>query len=173
MPERRSRLGTGLSVAVWLVLAGILIPLASAWALAKPGDDPVGRILREVRGAYANGRDWLRPGAAGGIGAWDAASMQIPGGDPVRGARLIQRYGCGACHVVPGIARASGTVGPSLTGLRDRAYIAGILPNRPGALADWLMSPPRFAPRTAMPDMGVTESEARDMVAYLYTLEGR
>jgi cytochrome c2 len=33
------------------------------------------------------------------------------------------------------------------------------------------MSPQEMEPGTAMPDVGVTEADARDMAAYLYTLQ--
>ncbi|OAN79582.1 cytochrome C [Jannaschia sp. EhC01] len=93
-------------------------------------------------------------------------------GDANRGAELIDLYGCGACHVVPGVSGARGTVGPSLEGFANRAYVAGILPNRPGDLIRWLIDPPAFAPQTAMPDMDIPEEAARDMAAYLYELRG-
>ena len=38
-------------------------------------------------------------------------------------------------------------------------------------LAAWIRHPQKLDPRTAMPDMQVTEAHARDMVAYLRTLE--
>ena len=63
---------------------------------------------------------------------------------------------------------ARGTVGPSLSSLVDRAYIAGVLTNAPGDLTRWLVNPPLYAPDTAMPDLGVTEQDAADMAAYLY-----
>ncbi|RDD64649.1 cytochrome C [Thalassococcus profundi] len=89
-----------------------------------------------------------------------------------RGPDAMVRYGCGACHVIPGVAGARGTVGPSLAGFADRAYIAGILTNAPGNLQRWLIDPPLFAPDTAMPDMSVTEADAADMAAYLLSLTG-
>jgi cytochrome c2 len=103
---------------------------------------------------------------------WAAAQHRTLGGDPARGRELAEYYGCGACHRAPGAGLLRGTVGPDLAGFADRAYIAGVLTNRPGALVDWLINPPRFAPDTAMPDMGVTAVDARDLAAWLYTLRG-
>ena len=37
-------------------------------------------------------------------------------------------------------------------------------------MASFIRNPQAFDPRSAMPAMGVTEDQARDMVAYLYTL---
>jgi cytochrome c2 len=95
---------------------------------------------------------------------------QVPGGDPGRGAELISSYGCGSCHVIPGIRDADGTVGPPLTDFSDRGYIAGELPNNGDNLIRWIMDPRDVEPGTAMPDLGLTESQARDVAAYLFTL---
>ncbi|MBW3623187.1 MAG: c-type cytochrome [Armatimonadetes bacterium] len=92
----------------------------------------------------------------------------IPGGDPERGRALIRRYGCGACHRSPGILDATGRVGPILTDLSEQVYIGGQLPNTPDHLSEWVQNPQRFAPGTAMPDLGVTEPEARNIAAYLH-----
>ena len=93
----------------------------------------------------------------------------ITGGDPQRGKALILQYGCTACHVVSGIAAAESHVGPSLSHIKDRGYIAGVLTNTPANLQRWIMNPTEVNPRTAMPDLGVTDAEARDIAAYLYT----
>jgi cytochrome c2 len=90
-------------------------------------------------------------------------------GDAGRGAVLIAHYGCGSCHVIPQIEDAHGTVGPPLAGFRDRVYVAGTLVNDEDDLARWIREPNAVNPGTAMPEMGLNESEARDVVAYLYT----
>ncbi len=96
---------------------------------------------------------------------------QISGAQPARGPALIQRYGCGACHTVPGVAQARGTVGPPLTQFGRRAYIAGMLHNNPDNLILWLRDPQHVLPGNAMPDTGLTQRDARDIAAYLYTLQ--
>ena len=102
--------------------------------------------------------------------------MQQPSHDgdaqdpPGRGADLISSHGCGSCHVIPGIRDADGTVGPPLTDFSDRGYIAGELPNNGDNLIRWIMDPRDVEPGTAMPDLGLTESQARDVAAYLFTL---
>jgi cytochrome c1 len=95
---------------------------------------------------------------------------QVPGGDPRRGAAAIDRYGCGSCHVIPGIRGADGTVGPPLTDFAHRGYIAGELPNNGGNLIRWIMDPRVVEPGTDMPDLDIGEAEARDIAAYLFTL---
>jgi len=52
--------------------------------------------------------------------------------------------------------------------MAERAWVAGVLPNEPAALVRWIVDPRAVDPRTAMPDLGVSEAEARDMAAYLY-----
>ena len=81
-------------------------------------------------------------------------------------------YGCGACHMVPGVHGARGLVGPPLFYLGQRTMIAGELPNSPGNLARWIQHPRTVEPKTAMPDLGLTEDQAYDIAAYLYTLPG-
>ena len=83
------------------------------------------------------------------------------------GRLLLQQFGCGQCHAIPGVANARGTSGPSLARVGERAYLGGVLPNTPANMAQWIRDPRRFDPRTTMPSMGVTEGQARDMVAYL------
>lgn len=94
----------------------------------------------------------------------------VPGGDAARAPALMARHGCTGCHVIPGIQGPSAWVGPPLTAWSRRIYIAGTLPNSPDNLVAWLMDPPAFREHTAMPRVGLTEAEARDLAAYLYTL---
>jgi cytochrome c2 len=94
----------------------------------------------------------------------------IPGASAERGSQRISQFGCAACHSIPGIANARGNVGPPLTGFGDRIYIAGMLRNTPPNLVRWIREPQAVIPGNAMPDMGISEADARDMAAYLYTL---
>jgi cytochrome c1 len=48
-------------------------------------------------------------------------------------------------------------------------YIAGVLPNQPENLVRWIIDPPSTDAKTAMPTVGVTERDARDMAEYLDT----
>jgi cytochrome c len=107
--------------------------------------------------------------AAAGCGQ-DAPRPAAPG-DPERGRLLLRQFGCGTCHEIPGVAAAIGKVGPPLAGVAGRIYIAGVLANSPESMAAFIRAPQAADPRTAMPDMGVGAEHARDMVAYLYSLE--
>ena len=81
--------------------------------------------------------------------------------------------GCGACHEIPGVRWPRGRVGPSLDGFARRALIGGQFPNRPDILGLWVRNAPALSPRTGMPPMPLSEQEARDVAAYLYTLDAR
>jgi cytochrome c1 len=84
----------------------------------------------------------------------------------------MQAYGCGSCHIVPGVHGARGLVGPPLIYFSERTMIAGELPNSEDNLVHWIEHPRQVEPKTAMPDLGVTDREAHDIAAYLYTLRG-
>jgi cytochrome c2 len=97
------------------------------------------------------------------------SSEPLTGGNPRTGQQLIARYGCAACHQIKGIAHADSKVGPSLKEIRDSSYVGGVLPNSADNLMKWIMHPRTVSPDTAMPELGVTQAEARDMAAYLYS----
>jgi cytochrome c2 len=99
-----------------------------------------------------------------------AVAENSSGGDAGRGQAVIQQYGCGACHEIPGVAGAHGLVGPPLIWFARRSYVAGELPNTADNLSEWIRSPQKIHPRTAMPAVGLNDQQARDVVAYLYTL---
>jgi cytochrome c2 len=90
--------------------------------------------------------------------------------DVERGRVAIRYYGCPACHVIPGVPGADGLVGPPLSAIASRVYLGGTLPNTPENMARWIQRPQDIAPGTAMPNILMSEHEARDIVGYLYTL---
>ena len=94
----------------------------------------------------------------------------ITGGNVARGIPAIGKYGCAACHTIPRIEAATGTVGPPLTQVAVRQYLGGHLNNNPVNMIRWIQHPQLIDPMNAMPEMGVTDQEARDIAAYLYTL---
>ena len=96
--------------------------------------------------------------------------VAVVGGNPHAGKAAIVAFGCGACHTIPGVSGARGMVGPPLARFARRAYIAGEVPNTERSLIQWIMTPQSIEPGTAMPNLGVSEAQARDVAAYLYTL---
>lgn len=101
----------------------------------------------------------------------ESAALRELGGDPARGVVALQHYSCASCHHIPGIVGATSWVGPPLGRMARRKYIAGVLPNTPDNMLRWLRNPLEFAPRSAMPDVGVSDQDARDIAAYLYSLD--
>ncbi len=97
---------------------------------------------------------------------WSAA---LTSGDASRGKIALTTYGCIACHTVPGIPGSNVLTAPPLIGISQRTHLAGMLENTPENLERWIQHPRQINPRTAMPEQGVTDQDARDIAAYLYT----
>lgn len=89
-----------------------------------------------------------------------------------RGLALIDSVGCGACHEIPGVDWPKGRLAPSLAGFDDVGLIAGAVPNRPGTLAAFIRNAPAVKPSSTMPPMPLSESQAADIAAYLYGIDG-
>jgi len=92
-------------------------------------------------------------------------------GDAAAGRAALEKYECGVCHFIPGVRGARGQVGPSLGEYRRGPYLSGKHPKTPERVAAWIVDAPAMAPATAMPSVGVTPAEARDIVAYLFTVD--
>jgi len=100
----------------------------------------------------------------------ETAAHELTGGDVQRGKAAFLRHGCGACHAIRNLQPAQGGVGPPLNGVATRAFLAGRLANDPQQLTAWVRHPQALQPGVGMPDTGLSEAEARDVAAYLYTL---
>lgn len=103
-----------------------------------------------------------------GCGEQGKATSAI--GNVKRGKDLVYYYGCGSCHVIPGVTGADALVGPPLTDFSRRIYIAGVLRNTPDNLVMWMRNPQSIIPGNAMPQMGIDDRDAHDIAAYLYTI---
>lgn len=97
----------------------------------------------------------------------ERASQGYPG-NALRGRIALTQYACASCHRIPGIPGSDVHVGPGLDQYAERRYIAGYLPNSAENLAFWIRFPQHVKPLSAMPEMGVSDADARDMAAYLY-----
>ncbi len=124
-------------------LTAVLLPVAAAGA---------------VTADYLTERDQVRERAA-----------LLTGGNPRAGEAKFITYGCGSCHSLSHVRKATGSVGPALDGIALRAIIAGKLANKPDNLQRWIRDPQGVSPGTAMPRLGVGERDARDIAAFLYT----
>ena len=96
-------------------------------------------------------------------------SQALTAGDPARGKTALSTYGCIACHSIPGVPGSNALTAPPLIGISQRSYLAGMLENTPENLERWIQHPRQVNPHTAMPEQGVSEQDARDIAAYLYT----
>ena len=101
----------------------------------------------------------------------ESPSVSTTTGDPHRGSGLFAYYGCTACHTIPGVHGADGVIGPPLIKMSRRGYVAGVMKNTPYNHVRWIQDPPAVDPLTAMPNLHVKPQDARDMAAYLYTLQ--
>ena len=99
--------------------------------------------------------------------AWRAE--QLLAASPAPGQALFETR-CGSCHAVRGTG-AAGILGPDLSHLMQRTTIgAGLLPNDPDHLAQWIDDPQALKPGNLMQRPETSASERGSIVAYLETL---
>lgn len=96
-------------------------------------------------------------------------SRMVTNGDPERGKIAVTKYGCVACHTIPGVPGSNSLSAPPLIGISQRSYLAGMVENTPQNLRTWIQHPRKINPHTAMPEQGVTDQDASDIAAYLYS----
>ena len=142
-------------------LIALLIVLRRVFDVPEPS-----KIARGVAAAMA----LVVTASISGCNRAASSDRKVAGGDAHRGAAAIEHFGCGSCHAIPGIPLATGAVGPPLAGIAERGLIAGIVPNTPDQMVRWIVMPQSMSPGNAMPNLGVSEGQARDIAAYLYTL---
>jgi cytochrome c oxidase assembly factor CtaG/cytochrome c2 len=110
-------------------------------------------------------------GLLGGCDREIATATTAAPGDVSRGKALVQQYGCGNCHLIPRMTGAQGNVGPPLLHIGTRIYIAGFVRNSPENMSIWLQDPQKVLPGNAMPAMGISVKDSRDITAFLYSLK--
>ena len=100
-----------------------------------------------------------------------AAPAETLTGDAAAGQKLFASLPCVGCHTINGTA-AAGVVGPNLTHLASRGFIAGgVLPNSTDSLRAWIKDPQAVKPGNDMPTLGLSDSQVNQLVAYLSTLK--
>jgi len=155
----------------WITRQGIKMTGMPAWQY-RLTDDEIWDVVAFLRVLPAlSAEDYRRDGAglppeAPRRTAQPAARV----GDARAGRDALQQYLCVTCHAIPGVPGARNYVGPALGQMGEQPYIAGVLPNTPENMARWLRSPGSVKPGTAMPDLGVSEQDAKDIAAFLRTL---
>ena len=148
--------------------SGLLVGLAALLLTAAGAGG-----LYAANPAFQTGKAFGTPEQLGQPAAAAAGPEIAPGSPAAEGKALIASKQCGGCHTIPGVAGATGTVGPNLAGVASRTKIAGgaVDNNGPDDLKKWIMDPPAEKPGTAMPKLGLSDDEASKIVAYLETLK--
>lgn len=126
------------------------------------------RALADPRQGLAAGGPAPGPPTPRCDGLVDAPAPLVP---PLSSADLARRafrqHGCTACHAIPGVVGPDTSNGPRLSGLAGRERIGGkAFPTEDG-LAAWIRDPRAIDAHTAMPTLGVSETQARLMARYL------
>lgn len=162
----------------WVVKHGIKMTGMPAWVY-RLSDDEVWDVVAFVRAMpmmaprdYAQLAASLPPPGSTSVAAKPSADdAPLRPGDVAAGRRATERYLCATCHVIPGFVSAQHHVGPPLDGMGKRAFIAGVLPNSRENMVRFLMQPRQVDPDTAMPALGLSEQDARDIAAFLGSLD--
>ncbi len=106
---------------------------------------------------------------------WEAGEKVTPGtpaeGDAVAGEKLFFAHTCANCHTVEGTL-AQATIGPNLTRVASRQELAGgAIENSTENLTRWMKNPQAIKPGCRMPNFKLTDDEAKQIVAYLESLD--
>lgn len=157
----------------WVVKHGVKMSGMPAWQY-RLSDDEIWDTIAFVAATVAmTPSDYalVTQGTTPGPRRASAVASSGRRGDPEAGQRAAHHYLCATCHVIPGIVGANRHVGPPLTGIGKRLTIGGVVPNTPENMVRWLQDPQQFDPLSAMPAVGLSERAARDIAAYLATLD--
>jgi cytochrome c oxidase subunit 2 len=105
---------------------------------------------------------------------WATDQQQTPSAPTseaaTRGQKAVVEK-CAACHTIGG-TNAVGKVGPNLTHVASRTYIAGgILKRTDDNLKLWIQNPQAIKVGAKMPGLGLDSQTVDDVVAYLGTLK--
>jgi cytochrome c oxidase subunit 2 len=93
-----------------------------------------------------------------------------PSGSAADGKAVYARSACVGCHTIRGVS--AGTLGPDLTHFGSRRTLAaGLRPNTPENVAAWVRDPQALKPAVKMPGLGLSETDARALAAYLLSLK--
>lgn len=107
--------------------------------------------------------------------AWLNAGRQIPpppaGDVEKRGQQIFVAGVCAQCHTIAGTG-AGGRVGPDLTHIASRPYVAaGSMQNTDENLAQWITDPQHVKPGIRMPMNTFSDEDLAALVAYLRSLK--
>lgn len=105
--------------------------------------------------------------------AWMArqkAPPAEPTGLAADGKAIFAKSACVGCHTIEGVS--AGVLAPNLTHFGSRTTLAaGMWPNTPTNVAAWVRDPQGLKPGVKMPDLGLTDEQAKALAAYLTGLK--
>jgi mono/diheme cytochrome c family protein len=152
----------------WVVKYGIKMTGMPAWKFRLVDDDIWALV------AFMGQRlPYLSPAEYRALASARIEKQEPAPGTPDadRGRTALQQYACVSCHRIPGVTGPEARVGPPLAGIASRLMLGGVLPNSPENMVRWIRFPQEVTPLSAMPNLGVSERDARDIAAYLATLD--
>ena len=98
-----------------------------------------------------------------------AAAVEAAG-DAAAGKEIFTRNACVGCHTIRGVS--AGILAPDLTHFGSRTTLAaGMFPNTLDNVTAWLRDPPAIKPGSKMPNLGLSEADARALAVYLLSLK--
>ena len=131
-----------------------------------PAATPAGDSLKTASAGGNVRAPQAAPAAAQQDTASAAAAPQGP--EYAQGEKLFMTKGCMGCHSLQAVKAPKGLIGPNLANVGSRSYIAaGWLKNTDANLERWIREPQTVKKGVLMPNLGVTEEEARALGAYL------
>jgi mono/diheme cytochrome c family protein len=159
----------------WIIVHGITMSGMPAWKYRLHDSDiwsTVAFVERMPLLSAVQYRDVMAQVQASSCGTLPHAAVAPPpaAGDAARGKLALSQYGCNGCHLIPGITGSVVHVGPPLGGIARRQLIGGRVANTQDNMILWLRDPQAVDRLTTMPNLGVTERDARDITSYLATL---
>ena len=93
-----------------------------------------------------------------------------PTGATAAGKAVFAGNACVGCHTIKGVS--AGVLAPDLTHFGSRTMLAaGMWPNTPENVAEWVKDPQRLKPGVKMPALGLTDEQAKAVAAYLMSLK--
>ena len=90
------------------------------------------------------------------------------GGSAAKGKEIVESVGCLACHSIGDQTKVRALRGTSYDIAPELSRVGSKV--TPDWIFDWVRNPRHYNPTTKMPNLRLTDGEARDVTAYLATL---
>lgn len=129
----------------------------------------LGRCAEYCGLSHANMGFWVVVESQQDFDNW-VRQQQAPVPDTTSGATLFKSKECIACHRIEGISEV--TYGPNLTLFGNRETLAGAaLQNTEDEVVRWLKDPAAVKPGSKMPNLHLSDEDARALARYLRGLK--